>query len=284
MDKVKVGNFIYSLRKEKHISQGQLGILLGVTNKAVSKWENGNNQPEVAMLYKLSEVLGVSVDELAKGERAAPKSESSLRQENAALTKRVAQAERDEATSERKFFFVDLYLYTVVSLFFLFLYLSMYSFINFGGGFWPNLLFGLACYWIVPTLLFVGIVTGAKFLERVIKTTSPVLSIVLLTFFPLSIAFFIAAGVVLSIPLMVKAKKICFNPAYHSFEKDKPIVYKYLISLLAIFIVAALTLLFFGLYRGTDPLFTLVYVPLLFLFLAGDTIVFGVFASKRGIF
>lgn len=69
MDKYKVGNFITSLRKEKSISQGQLGLLLGVTNKAISKWENGNNQPEVEMLYRLSEVLGVSVDELVHGER-----------------------------------------------------------------------------------------------------------------------------------------------------------------------------------------------------------------------
>lgn len=58
------GNFLCSLRTEKGLSQTQLGSMLGVTNKAVSKWENGRTKPNTSLFPKLSEILGVSVEEL----------------------------------------------------------------------------------------------------------------------------------------------------------------------------------------------------------------------------
>lgn len=64
----KVGNLISKLREEKGISQSELGCLLGVTNKAVSRWENGRGYPDTSLLIKLSDVLGITVDELLKGE------------------------------------------------------------------------------------------------------------------------------------------------------------------------------------------------------------------------
>lgn len=63
----KFGNFLQELRKQKGLSQYQLGALVGVSNKAVSKWENGTAKPQSETLYKLSEVLGVTVDELFAG-------------------------------------------------------------------------------------------------------------------------------------------------------------------------------------------------------------------------
>ena len=64
----KVGNLISKLREEKGLSQSELGVLLGVTNKAVSKWENGRGYPDTLLLLTLAEVLGISVDELLRGE------------------------------------------------------------------------------------------------------------------------------------------------------------------------------------------------------------------------
>ncbi len=58
------GNFLNELRKRRGLSQYQLGMLVGVSDKAVSKWENGTSKPQSSILFKLSEVLGVSVDEL----------------------------------------------------------------------------------------------------------------------------------------------------------------------------------------------------------------------------
>lgn len=64
----KVGNLITKLREEKGLSQSQLGLKLGVTNKAVSRWENGRGYPDTSLLLKLAEILGITVDELLKGE------------------------------------------------------------------------------------------------------------------------------------------------------------------------------------------------------------------------
>ena len=65
------GNFLYLLRKERSMTQQELADRLGITNKAVSKWETGEAFPETAQLVPLADVFGVTVDELLRGERAA---------------------------------------------------------------------------------------------------------------------------------------------------------------------------------------------------------------------
>lgn len=69
MDQMKIGKFIAALRKEKCLTQEQLGEKLGVTNKTISRWENGNYMPDVEMLSLLSKEFGVSINELISGER-----------------------------------------------------------------------------------------------------------------------------------------------------------------------------------------------------------------------
>lgn len=69
MDQIKIGKFIAALRKEKGLTQEQLGEKLGVTNKTVSRWENGNYMPDVEMLSLLSKEFGVTINELIIGER-----------------------------------------------------------------------------------------------------------------------------------------------------------------------------------------------------------------------
>ncbi|MBR2891397.1 MAG: helix-turn-helix transcriptional regulator [Bacilli bacterium] len=64
MDKFKFGEYIYQKRKKLNLTQDELGRKLGVTNKAVSKWEVGETLPDVSMLAPLAKVLEVSVDEL----------------------------------------------------------------------------------------------------------------------------------------------------------------------------------------------------------------------------
>jgi transcriptional regulator with XRE-family HTH domain len=65
----KFGEFLYGLRKEKGLTQAELADMLGLTNKAVSKWETGEAFPETAQLVPLSTIFSVTVDELLKGER-----------------------------------------------------------------------------------------------------------------------------------------------------------------------------------------------------------------------
>ncbi len=63
------GDFLYSLRREKGMTQAQLAAMLGVTNKAVSKWETGEAMPETSQLVPIARIFGVTVDELLEGRR-----------------------------------------------------------------------------------------------------------------------------------------------------------------------------------------------------------------------
>lgn len=69
MNQEKIGKFIALLRKEKGLTQKELAQILQITDRAISKWENGRGLPELGMLLPLSEALGVSVNELLSGER-----------------------------------------------------------------------------------------------------------------------------------------------------------------------------------------------------------------------
>lgn len=70
LDNERIGSFIRELRKEKNLTQRDLADALHITDRAVSKWERGLNAPDIALLEPLSELLGVSVGELIRGERA----------------------------------------------------------------------------------------------------------------------------------------------------------------------------------------------------------------------
>ena len=68
MDQVKVGKYISQKRKELGLTQKELSELIGVTDKAVSKWERGNGLPDVTRLKPLCDALKVSLNELIAGE------------------------------------------------------------------------------------------------------------------------------------------------------------------------------------------------------------------------
>lgn len=69
MDQVKIGAFIARLRRERDWTQEELGERLGVTNKTVSRWENGNYMPGVEVLLLMGKEFDVSLNELLEGRR-----------------------------------------------------------------------------------------------------------------------------------------------------------------------------------------------------------------------
>lgn len=69
MDYQKVGLLIATLRKEKGLTQKELADKLGITDRAVSKWERGLGCPDVSLLDDLSRILDVSILEILKGRR-----------------------------------------------------------------------------------------------------------------------------------------------------------------------------------------------------------------------
>ena len=75
MDTVKMGAFIRDLRRERNMTQKDLAQRLGITDRAVSKWERGLNAPDLSTLEPLARILEVTIGDLIAGERAEPRQE-----------------------------------------------------------------------------------------------------------------------------------------------------------------------------------------------------------------
>lgn len=86
MEYEKTGKLIQELRKEKGLTQIALAEMLGVTDRAVSKWERGKSFPDVSMLKPLAEALNVSVSELLDGELRPPDKMKQLPDSTAVMT------------------------------------------------------------------------------------------------------------------------------------------------------------------------------------------------------
>ena len=71
MDHIEIGKFIAACRKEKGMTQAQLAEKMGVSDRAVSKWETGKNMPDCAIMLDLCSELGISVNDLFNGRRIA---------------------------------------------------------------------------------------------------------------------------------------------------------------------------------------------------------------------
>ena len=71
MNQIKIGKFISECRKNAGLTQSQLAEQLGITDKAVSKWETGRSMPDVSLFAPLCEILNISLNELIAGEHIA---------------------------------------------------------------------------------------------------------------------------------------------------------------------------------------------------------------------
>lgn len=69
MDQEKIGKFIKENRENNNLTQEQLASMLGLTDKSISRWEHGKTMPDISMLNPLSDILGVSVQELLNGRK-----------------------------------------------------------------------------------------------------------------------------------------------------------------------------------------------------------------------
>ena len=69
MNQIKIGKFIAESRKKQNLTQLQLAEKLGITDKAISKWERGIALPDTSIMLELCSILNVSVNELLLGEK-----------------------------------------------------------------------------------------------------------------------------------------------------------------------------------------------------------------------
>ena len=96
MDIVKMGSFLAELRKEHNLTQAELGEKLGVTNKTISRWETGNYMPPVEMLEELSNMYGMTINELLSGKKLSTEEYKEMAETNIKETLKASTFELKE--------------------------------------------------------------------------------------------------------------------------------------------------------------------------------------------
>lgn len=110
MNQERIGKFIATLRKEKKLTQEQLAEKLGVASKSISRWENGKYMPDLSLLKPLSEILGVTINELMSGERIDEKNYQEQFEEN------VVNAISDVDNSNKVWNLITYVIYGIIAL------------------------------------------------------------------------------------------------------------------------------------------------------------------------
>lgn len=82
MNQIEIGKFISMIRKEKKLTQKQLAEKLGITDRAISKWENGKSMPDLSLLKPLCDVLDITINELLNGKYISEKEKKDNLEEN----------------------------------------------------------------------------------------------------------------------------------------------------------------------------------------------------------
>ncbi len=82
MNQEKIGKFIAECRRQRKMTQSELGEKLGVTEKSISNWENGRNMPDLSLFKPLCEELNISLNDLMSGEKVKEKEYRDKLEEN----------------------------------------------------------------------------------------------------------------------------------------------------------------------------------------------------------
>lgn len=93
MDQIKIGKFIGEQRKVHNLTQSELSEKLGITDRAISKWERGICLPDAGLMLDLCKILEISVNELLTGEKIPMENNTEIMEKNliemAALNERI---------------------------------------------------------------------------------------------------------------------------------------------------------------------------------------------------
>lgn len=102
MDQQKIGRFLRELRSEQGLTQAQVAERLNVSNRSVSRWENGATMPDFDLLMQLSDCYNIEVGELLDGER---KTDSTQGDSAETLIKAADYQNAEKITYTKKLFY-----------------------------------------------------------------------------------------------------------------------------------------------------------------------------------
>lgn len=98
LDQKKIGLFICNTRKEQGLTQKQLADEIGISDKAISKWENGRGMPDTSLFPDLCRVLNININELLSGERLSEDAYSGKAEDN--MVELIKDSERNRKDSK----------------------------------------------------------------------------------------------------------------------------------------------------------------------------------------
>ena len=99
MDQEKIGKFIAYCRKQKKLTQVELASMLGVSDKSVSKWENGKCMPDLSLFKPLCEILDITINDLMSGEKVDDKEYINTLEEN--IVNMVSDVEKNNIKNKK---------------------------------------------------------------------------------------------------------------------------------------------------------------------------------------
>lgn len=157
MDQKKIGAFLKELRGEKQLTQEQLAEILGVTNRSISRWENGVNMPDFDLVIEIANYYDVSIEEILDGERKNEMIDKKTEQ----MLLKVADYESEE---KRRFSRRICALFIAATLAFI-----LYGILNFTGLDSQSVYEQIASYamGIVGGTLLVGVLYTSGYLEKI---------------------------------------------------------------------------------------------------------------------
>ena len=102
MDQIKIGKFVSERRKLKNLTQAQLAEKLNITDRAVSKWENGRSLPDSAIMLELCEILDITVNDLLCGEVVV------MEKYNKEMEKNLLEMAREKERSDKHLLTIEI--------------------------------------------------------------------------------------------------------------------------------------------------------------------------------
>ena len=115
MEQIKIGKFIAEKRKSNNLTQAQLAEKLNITDRAISKWENGRSMPDSSIMIDLCNELKISVNELLSGEEIKKEDYKNQAEEN------LLKLEKEIEEKDKQFFNLEIFIGYLSSLTFLIL-------------------------------------------------------------------------------------------------------------------------------------------------------------------
>ena len=124
MDQIKIGKFISEKRKEAKLTQSELAEKLNITDRAISKWENGKSMPDAGIIPELCKILNITITDLFNGEIVDMK-------DNKKIEENILDAIKQKEISDKKLLDLEILLGISVTTFFVIMVLSISYFVEY---------------------------------------------------------------------------------------------------------------------------------------------------------